>query len=568
MSSAAIQNSLGIILSKAGGKRLLDAIDCFTRASKIVKRFPENRGLEASITNNWAMTERKAGNLQAAYKKSIGAVDLLKREEDFSPHFGSIFYNAVRLSLYLGKLEKALAILELGLTHVEKYTDQCSLALIWRGYAIYHEQLGDLNMAKEYLTKALPVFEDLRLKRMIILVNRDLCRVNTDLELLAEAEQNLSAAWDAKKTRDDADAVSILITEAKLRIAQEKLHIAERLLSYALKLSRKYGLDFERFLILVEMARVAHTKARHIEVESTLRKIARLSSEKSYDYMLSRKINTNRWMIDILIRSEKQYTLSVLKRWKVSYHFVETHLFGTPQIIVDGQRIKASAWKTSKALKLSCYLCHNHGKMISRDILINTLWKETSPRAGAKNLRKAVHHVRQAFESVIPARDNPIVYKGKKYKLSADFSVWVDTEAFETLTQHAKKARRRPGECKEHLLQAIRLYQDGLAKGWYDDWIEDIRGYYGKKFEECLSLMIDIRYRKKDYREALSWCRKLVVHDNLDEQYHMKMWSILAKLKKFNGIKKDFRDLKQILRKELRTAPRPKTVEFYTRLVK
>ncbi len=568
LASAAIQNSLGIILSKAGGKRLRDALDCFTKAANIVKRFPENQGLEASIINNWAMTERKAGNLQNAYKRSIAAVDLLKREEDFSPQFGSIFYNAVRLSLYLGKKEKALAILRLGLEHAEKYNDRCSLALIWRGYAIYNEQLGDLNMAKEYLTKAFTVFEEMQLKRMIILVNRDLCRIDTDLELLAEAEQNLTAAWDAKKTRDDADAVSILITEAKLRIAQGKSHHAERLLSYALKLTKKYGLEFDTFLILIEQAKVAHARAHHIVLESILRKITKLSRVKSYDFMLSKAMNSNRWMIDILMRSDRQYVLSVLKRWQVPYHLVEAYFFSTPHLIVDGRRIKAPAWKTSKALKLSCYLCYNHGKMISRDILINTLWKETSPRHGAKNLRKAVHHIRQAFGSVIPVHDNPVKYKSKKYQLSPDFSVWVDTEAFEELTQQAKKAKRRPDESKEFLLNAISLYQDGLAKGWYDDWIEDIRGYYAKKYEECLTMMVDILSQQKNYRDSISWCRRLVAHNNLDEQNHMKMWSVLAKLKKYSEIKKDFTDLKHVLRKELHTIPRPKTVEFYNKLVK
>lgn len=568
LSSAALQNSLGIIFSKVAGKRLVDAIECFTKASKIVRRLPENKGLEASIINNWAMTERKAGNLPSAYKRFITAVNSLRKEEDFSPQFGSIFYNTVRLSLYLGNTEKAMAILKLGLEYTEKYADRCSLALIWRGYAVYHEESGNLDMAKEYLRKAMTVFEEMRLKRMILLVNRDLCRINTKLELLAEAEQNLSAVWDVKKTRDDADAVSILITEAKLRIAQGKLHNAERLLSYTLKLSKNYGLDFERFLILIELAKVAHARARRIALESTLRKIVKMSSKKSYDYVLSRAMSKNQWMIDILIRSDRAYTLSVLKRWEIPYHIVETHIFGSPHIVVDGRKIKGGAWKTSKALKLSCYLCYSHGQMISRDILINALWKETSPRSGAKNLRKAVHHIRQAFESVIPAQDNPVLYKSKKYRLAPDFSVWIDTEAFEELTQQAKKAKRRHDECRQYLIKATRLYQDGIAEGWYDDWIEEIRGYYAKKYEECLMMMVDMLYQKKNYRECVSWCRKLVAHNCYDEEYHMKLWNVQAKLKKFNEIKKDFTGLKHVLRKELHTTPRPRTVEFYNRLIK
>ena len=219
LSSAALLNSLGLIYSKEGGKKRTDAISCFRKASRIVRGFPENKGLAASIINNWAMAERKAGNLQTSLEKFLNAVELLKKEENFSPQFGSMFYNAVRLSLYLGETKEATATLKLGLSLCEKYNDKPSLALIWRGYGIYHEELGNLDTSIEYLNKAAAVFETLQLNRMISLVNKDFCRVYTAEGHLAEAEQSLAAIWKFKRQRDDADAVSVHITEGRLRIA-------------------------------------------------------------------------------------------------------------------------------------------------------------------------------------------------------------------------------------------------------------------------------------------------------------------------------------------------------------
>ncbi|MGB7053996.1 MAG: tetratricopeptide repeat protein, partial [bacterium] len=568
LSSAAMLNSLGLIYSKAGGKRLKDAIECFKRASRIVRRFPENKGLEASIINNWSMAERKAGNLHGAHEKFLNAVELLKKEEDFSPQCGSIFYNAVRLSLCLGNTTKAATILKLGLGLCEKYSDKCSLALIWRGYAIYHEDLGDLKMALEYLRKAVEVFESLHLNRMISLVNKDLCRIHTAQDHLAEAEQSLAEIWRLKKPRDDADAVSIHIIEASLRIAQDKLLNAENLLAQAIKLAKKYALNYESFLALLEWAKLMHIKGRANETSKALRRAARLSEEKSYDYTLSKFMKEERWVIGHLMKLTKSYTLMVLKRWQVPYHLVEVYLFGTPHIIVDGKKIKSHAWKTSKALKLSCHLCSHHEKMISREILIEALWKETSPSSGAKNLRKAMHHIRQAFGSVIAYHDNPVIYRNKKYQFAPDFSVWIDIEEFEALIQKAKKAISRKNVRQEYVMQAIALYQDGFAKGWYDDWVEAMRSFYDKKYEEALAIMTDISFQKKNYRECASWCQKLVAQNCYDEEYHKKLWIVLAKFKKNNEIKKDFDEFRQVLKKDLKTKPRRQTIEFYDSLVK
>ncbi|MGD8979223.1 MAG: tetratricopeptide repeat protein [candidate division WOR-3 bacterium] len=567
LSSAALLNSLGLIYSKAGGKRLLDATECFRKASRIVRRFPENKGLEASIINNWAMAERKAGNLQVSHEKFLNAVRLLKKEENFSPQFGSIFYNAVRLSLYLGNTKKAAATLKLGQNLCDKYNDKPSLALIWRGNGIYHEDLGDPDTAVEYLDKAAEVFENLHLNRMISLVNKDLCRVYTRQNHLGEAEQSLAAIWKFKRQRDDADAVSVYIAEAQLRIAQNRLLHAENSLTRAIKMAKKYNLTFESFLALLEWARLMRIKGRPSDVVKALRKAVRICAARSFDYTLARFLKEQRWAIGILMELVKPYTLMVLKRWKVPYHVVDVYLFGTPRILVDGKKIRPGAWKTSKALKLSCYLCSQHDKMISREILIEAIWKDVTRSSGNKNLRKAMQHIRQAFASVIAYHDNPVLYRNKKYQFAPDFSVWLDTQEFASLVQKTKKTKRRRNECEEYAMQAINLYQNGFAKGWYDDWIETLRGYYRKKYEKVLATMGDISSKKKNYTECASWYRKLVSCNCYDEEYRRKLWSVLAKLKKFNEIKKDFDELKQVLKKDLKTKPQPQTIEHYNTLV-
>ena len=563
--NAAMFNSLGLIYSKTGGRKFRDAIECFRKASSIVHRFPDNKGLEVSVINNWSMAERKSGNLHNALRRIAKAVELLKKEANFSPHFGSIFYNAARLNILLGNVNKAAAILKLALELCYRYNDKCSLAIIWRGYALYHETLGDLRTSLQYLHKAFTIFEELRLDRMINLTNKDFCRVHTALGNLAEAEKSVAEIWRLKKTRDDADAVSVHIIEAKLRMAQGKWQDAEDLLSSTVRIAKKYALKFELFGAQLEWAKIMHIKASESDMVKGLRQAIRLSEDNSYDYPLSKFIETEQWAIPSLIAITEDYTSMVMQRWNISHNLVEIYLFGVPQVVINGKKIEPGAWKTSKALRLFCYVCAHHHRMISRDILIETFWKGASTSSGARNLRKAMHHIRQALYTVITNQDNPLIYKNKRYQLAPAFSVKLDTEEFEELTKKVDVPNKESEKC---IVKAIDIYQDGFAQGWYDDWIETMRNYYGKKYEDCLMLMADIALDRKNYRDCITWYQRLIGHNPYDETYHTKFWDVLAKLKKFNEIARDFIELKKILKKDLKTSPQQKTIQFYDRIVK
>ncbi|UCG29660.1 MAG: winged helix-turn-helix domain-containing protein [candidate division WOR-3 bacterium] len=565
LSNAAMFNSLGLIYSKAGGRKLKDAIACFRKASRIVHRFSENKGLEASIINNWAMAERKSGNLHSARHRIANAVELLKKEANFSPQFGSIFFNAARLNILLGNADKSATILKRALELSQKYNDKCSLAIIWRGYALYYEDLGDLDTSMQHLQKAFSVFQDLHLNRMINLINKDFCRIYTALGRLTAAEQTIAEIWRLKKSRDDAEAVSIHTIEVKLRAAQNKLHDAEDLIARTIRLAKKYALKYELFVALLVQAKLIHINGSESDTLKALRQAVRLSEDNSYDYSLSKFMEEEQWVVGSLMTVADRYTSTVTKRWNISYHLLEVYLFGTPRLVVDGREIEAHAWKTSKALKLFCYLCSHHHKMISRDVLIDALWKNASPSSGARNLRKAIHHIRQALGTVITSQHNPVIYRNKRYQLAPDFSVRLDVEEFEELT---RKSSIRHKECERYITKAINLYQDGYAKGWYDDWIETMRNYYDKKYEENLTLMADIALHRRNYRECVTWCRRLVAHNPYDEKYHERLWEVLSKLKKYNEVKKDFNELKRILQKDLKTSPQHQTVAFYESIVK
>ncbi|UCD06694.1 MAG: hypothetical protein JSV98_05550, partial [candidate division WOR-3 bacterium] len=98
LTRASILNSLGSIHTALGGTYLPRAVGFYEKAYEIAK----NRGyadIEASILNNWAMTEWKMGNLRSAYAKLSKITGMLAQH--FSPGCGAGFFNAARLSILL-----------------------------------------------------------------------------------------------------------------------------------------------------------------------------------------------------------------------------------------------------------------------------------------------------------------------------------------------------------------------------------------------------------------------------------------------------------------------------------
>ncbi len=563
-----ILNSLGILYSRMGVKKFGDAIDYFKKALQIVKKLPENRDVEATIYNNWAMTEQKAGNLNAANELSFKAIKILKKEEYFAAQSGITFSSAAWLSLHLGDVDRAYSVLELGSHISKKYNDIYSLAMLWQGYAWYYEALCDFHQAKACLKKTIDFFEEMKFKKLTQRAYRDLCLINIRLGLLAEAEHSLSKSWAIKKTRDDAQAVPLLLAEARLRIAQNRASHAENILTYSLKLANKYGKVLERFYILLDLAMVLHKKRRTAETINVLNQALDVSKEKGYEYLLARTMKQQQWMIELLLRTDKKYVFSVLQQSSIPYHLVEVSLFGRPRVTVDGMKIDPGLWQTSKAMKLFCYLCLSKEKTLSRDTLIDSLWKDTPLHKSSKSLRKAVHNIRKAFKSVTVTEDSPVIYKDGLYKISSNFSVRVDVEEFIRAVKQAKDVEHDYKALKAQIKGVTHLYQDGMAKGWFDEWVDEMRAHYSHVYEEYLLMFVDHSIKNNDYKESVVWLQKLIENNFFEEEYHRKLWAAYARLKKYKEIREDFLNLKERFKSELKDKLQPETIELYNFLVK
>lgn len=563
---AAILNSLGFVYTNIGGRSLNQATGFFNRALHVAQQ-KQYKELEASIYNNWAMNEMKAGYLNKAYSKLSRMVSFLGSH--FSPHCGSGFFNAARLSLLLGYKDEAKAILDAGVKVCSAYNDMWSMAALWKGYAFYYQDLKEWDKARRYISKALEIYEKLGIVRLLTSALNEVCKINIATDELPEAEKNLAAIWWFKKSKDDAEALPLLITHAKLKHKQNRLEEAEDILSAALSTARRFKQIFNQFLIYIELSKVLYTMGQAEKLVSVLQKAVQLSRDKGYDYLMLNELKEQRWMLQVIKRQniEKQYIHGLVSDQRFDIHWIEALFLGTPTLVINGRSMPDKAWKTENAKKLFFYLLLHKNKKLSSDHLVGVFWHRASCSTGRSNLRKTIQYVRESLGDML-GKEMDIVVSGKRsYSISPSVTIVLDLEEFERLIKQATSLSGDIEEQRALLQKALSLYKEGFAQGWYDTWVEERRDFYQGLYEECLLMMADSYFCQDKYRQAIVWYEKLISINIYNEQYHCKLMQTYAKLGKFKDIVRDYENLTKTLKKELGTKPQKETTDLYDRLV-
>lgn len=107
-------------------------------------------------------------------------------------------------------------------------------------------------------------------------------------------------------------------------------------------------------------------------------------------------------------------------------------LLGAFSVSIDGLALAADRWPSLRSAQLVQLLSLAPQRRMARERVIDALWPQLDPEAGAANLRKAMHHARQAL-----GRHDSVVQQGGELVLWPHGPVRVDAERFEQLAQVA-----------------------------------------------------------------------------------------------------------------------------------
>lgn len=567
LTRAAILNSLGFVYNTLGGRYMTRAEDYFNQAYDIVHRGKYGE-LEASVLNNWALYDWKKGDIHSAYQKLVDMVRILDRY--YSPHCGAGYFNAARLCFLLGKTSEARKILDSGSRQCSQFNDQWSMAALWKGYGLLYGNLGDYEKANHYLARSLKVYEELGVVRLGITSLNELCRLHINSGKLSNAEKDIAAVWWFKKNRNDAEAVTLCITEARLRIAQKKYEQAITILENALDHASRFKQPLNTFDVHVELCRVFYARNQISGSIEHLQKAVLISRVRGYEYLLQRIFERDPWMVSLL-RTEgtrNEYISTVLAGSMVYTHYIEATLFGKPTFKINGNTVTASIWKTRNAEKLFGYLLLQKGMTVDSDTLIEIFWPGSARNTGYYNLRKTVQYIRQVFARVDRSMHD-IIQSGKgAYSIAPDIMVSLDTDLFERMAAQVKIGQHDCSVDQDDLEQLLGLYQGDFAAGWYDNWVEDKRRYYKSLYEEILTKQAALCMRQKKYKDTVRYYRLLIDCDIFEEAYCREYMVACAKCRRKKDIVQSYKRLVAALKKESGKGPEAETTKLYNALMK
>jgi DNA-binding SARP family transcriptional activator/thymidylate kinase len=199
---------------------------------------------------------------------------------------------------------------------------------------------------------------------------------------------------------------------------------------------------------------------------------------------------------------------------------VEIRALGGFAAAVDGVGIPPERWPSLRATHLVQMLSLADGHRLMREQVIDALWPQLDPEAGAANLRKAAHHARKA----LGFRD-AVLLRGGQVVLCPSAAVELDAARFETLAAGAL-ARRDPAAC----IEAARAYGGELLPGSrYETWTDGARTRLRSRYLELL-------------RAGAQW-ERLAEAEPTDEPAH-----------------------RELMRRELAAGNRPAAIRWYARL--
>lgn len=223
---------------------------------------------------------------------------------------------------------------------------------------------------------------------------------------------------------------------------------------------------------------------------------------------------------------------------------LELRLLGRFAVAVDGTDVPAERWPSLRATQLVQILSLAPQRRLPRDQVIEALWPQLEPEAGAANLRKAAHHARQAL-----GRHDSLVLHGGEVSLWPHGTVVVDVDAFDQ-TATAALARRDRGTCEE----AAAAYGGDLLPGSpYEAWTEPTRERLRARFIELL-------------RASAQW-ERLVRVEPTDEPAHRELMAHELDAGNRAAAVRWYAHLREALQQELGVTPDRDTEALYQRCI-
>ena len=233
-------------------------------------------------------------------------------------------------------------------------------------------------------------------------------------------------------------------------------------------------------------------------------------------------------------------------------------LFGSPQVIMDGEPVTIAR---AKASALLFYLAMNP-EPHQRNHLATLLWSERENAVARTYLRQALYTLSKALG------DGWFCSDRTQIGLDPQADVTVDVRRFQQLLAVAPDLDPQTGI--EKLALAARLADDEFLAGFgpadapaFDDWLFFHRQALQRQRSDVLTRLVTQFSAQGDFGRALEYAQQKLALDNLDESAHQTLMRLYAYTGRKRAALRQFEQCTQVLADELGVTPAADTVAIY-----
>lgn len=210
-------------------------------------------------------------------------------------------------------------------------------------------------------------------------------------------------------------------------------------------------------------------------------------------------------------------------------------------------------FRTRRVALLLAFLSYHRSREFAREEIGDMLWPEHEDEAIRRNLRQAIHSLRQAIEP--PPLPAGSILQVKQGRISLDPSrVATDTQEFEQLLAQARSASSADGQIALYE-SALALFRGELLPGFHDEWVLRERLRMEDLFVSCLRRLVALTKAEDRPDEAIAHLRRALTAEPLQEEWHTELIELYLQVHRPASALKQYRELEQLLRDQLGCEP-------------
>lgn len=243
--------------------------------------------------------------------------------------------------------------------------------------------------------------------------------------------------------------------------------------------------------------------------------------------------------------------------------YLEIRCFGPFEVIRRGSLLTNNMVKRKKALELLKILITNLGRPLPKDTLMEFLWPETAPEAGANRLYVVTHALRKVIEP--PGAEGRWSYihgKDGCYYFDTESPSLIDTKEFKRLVGLGK-AEEEKGNLQRAIQAyeaAVKLYKgDFLEDEPYADWCSMEREHFREVSLDTLQRLASLWAKEGAIEQTIKHLRRALRIDPVREEIHRELMRSLWAARRRDEALRQYEICKELLKRELDVHPLPET---------